>query len=90
MPEIKFDDNNYVSTTYFGYYNSKREERTFPVDNHIPIDGRGVTEAFLMDNTPSISYSLTQGHQEVICQRSTMMQISPYIDYLNLVPPVQG
>ena len=23
-----------------------------PVDNHIPIDGRGVTEAFLMDNTP--------------------------------------
>ena len=30
----------------------KGEERTFPVDNHIPIDGRGVTEAFLMDNTP--------------------------------------
>ena len=35
-----------------GYYKSKGEERTFPVDNHIPIDGRGVTEAFLMDNTP--------------------------------------
>ena len=48
----KFDDNNDVSTTYLGYYNSKGEERTFPVDNHIPIDGRGVTEAFLMDNTP--------------------------------------
>ena len=32
--------------------NSKGEERTFPVDNHIPMDGRGVTEAFLMDNTP--------------------------------------
>ena len=27
-------------------------KRTFPVDNHIPIDGRGVAEAFLMDNTP--------------------------------------
>ena len=48
----KFDDTNDVSTTYLGYYKSKGEERTFPVDNHIPIDGRGVTEAFLMDNTP--------------------------------------
>ena len=35
-----------------GYYKSKGEERTFPIDNHIPIDGRGVTETFLMDNTP--------------------------------------
>ena len=35
-----------------GYYKSKGEERTYPVDNHIPIDGRGVTEAFLMDSTP--------------------------------------
>ena len=48
----KFDDTNDVSTTYLGYYKSKGEERTFPADNHIPIDGRGVTEAFLMDNTP--------------------------------------
>ena len=48
----KFDDTNDVSTTYLGYYKSKGEERTSPVDNHIPIDDRGVTEAFLMDNTP--------------------------------------
>ena len=48
----KFDDTNDVSTTYLGYYKSKGEERAFPVDNHIPIDGRGVTEAFLIDNTP--------------------------------------
>ena len=47
-----FDDNNDVSTTYLGYYKYKGEERTLPVDNHIPIDGRGVTEAFLMDNIP--------------------------------------
>ena len=47
----KFDDTNDVSTTYLGYYRSKGEEKTFPVDTHIPIDGRGVTEAFLMDNT---------------------------------------
>ena len=47
-----FDDTNDVSTTYLRYYKSKGEERTFPVDNHIPIDGRAVTEAFLMDNTP--------------------------------------
>ena len=48
----KFDDTNDVNTTYLGYYKSKGEERTFPVDNHIPLDGRGVTETFLMDNTP--------------------------------------
>ena len=48
----KFDDTNDVSTTYLGYYRSKGEERTFPVDNHIPIDGRGVTETFLVDYTP--------------------------------------
>ena len=48
----KFDDTNDVSTIYLGYYKSKGEERTFPVDNHVPADGRGVTKAFLMDNTP--------------------------------------
>ena len=48
----KFDETNDVSTTYLGYYKSKGEERTFAVDNHIPMDGRGVTEAFLMHNTP--------------------------------------
>ena len=47
----KFDDTNDVSTSYLGYYESKGEERTFLIDNHIPIDGRGVTEGFLMDNT---------------------------------------
>ena len=47
-----FDDSNDVSTTYLRYYKSKGEERIFPVDNHIPTDGRGVTGAFLMDNTP--------------------------------------
>ena len=47
----KFDNTNDVSTIYLGYYKYKGEKRTFPVDNHIPIDGRGVTESFLMDNT---------------------------------------
>ena len=79
----KFDDTNDVSTTYLGYYKSKEEERTFP------IDGTGVTEAFLMDNTP-MNYSLTQGHQEVICQRNTMMQIDLCINYPNLELHVQG
>ena len=46
------DDTNDVSTTYLGYYKSKGEERTFPVDNHIPINGKGLTETFIMDNTP--------------------------------------
>ena len=35
-----------------GYYKFKGKERTFPVDSHILMDGSGVTEAFLMDNTP--------------------------------------
>ena len=48
----KFDETNDVSTTYLGYYKSKGDERTFPVDHHIPMDGRGVTEDFLMDSTP--------------------------------------
>ena len=36
----KFDDTNDVSTTYLGSYMAKDEPRTFPVDNHIPFDGR--------------------------------------------------
>ena len=48
----KFNETNDVSTTYLGYYKSKGKERTFPVDSQIPMDGRGVTEGFLMDNTP--------------------------------------
>ena len=48
----KFDETNDVTTTYLEYYKSKGEKRTFPVDNHILMDGRGVTEGFLMDNTP--------------------------------------
>ena len=83
-----FDDNNDVSTTYLGYYKSKGEERTFLVDNHIPIDGRGVTEAFMMDNTP-MKLFFDSGASRSICQRSTMMQISPCINYPNSVPPVQ-
>ena len=44
----KFDDTNDVSTTYLGSYMAKAEPRTFPVDNHIPFDGRG--------NVKSISF----------------------------------
>ena len=38
----KFDDTTDVSTTYLGSYIAKDEPRTFPVDNHIPFDGRGM------------------------------------------------
>ena len=44
----KFDDTNDVSTTYLGSYMAKDEPRTFPVDNHIPFDGR----AYLSNGTP--------------------------------------
>ena len=48
----KFDDTNEVSTTYLGSCLGKEEPRTFPVDNHIPFDGRGVSKAYLSNGTP--------------------------------------
>ena len=48
----KFDDTNDVSTTYLGSYMAKDEPRTFPVDNHVPFDGRGMSKAYLSNGTP--------------------------------------
>ena len=48
----KFDDTNDVSTTYLGSYMAKDEPRTFPVDNHIPFDGQGMSKAYLSNGTP--------------------------------------
>ena len=48
----KFDDTNDVSTTYLGSYMAKDEPRTFPVDNNIPFDGRGMSKAYLSNGTP--------------------------------------
>ena len=46
----KLDDTNDVSTTYLGSCMAKDEPRTFPVDNHIPFDGRGMSKhIFLME-----------------------------------------
>ena len=65
----KFDDTNDVSTTYLGYYKSKGEERTFTVNNHIPIDVRGVTEAFLMDNTPTKLFFDSTGSRNYLSKK---------------------
>ena len=48
----KIDDTNDVSTTYLGSYMAKDEPRTFPVDNHVPFDGRGMYKAYLSNGTP--------------------------------------
>ena len=48
----KFDDTNDVSTTYLGSYMAKGEPTTFPIDNHIPFDGRGMSKAYLSNGTP--------------------------------------
>ena len=48
----KFDDTNFVSTTYLGSYMAKDEPITFPVDNHIPFDGRRMSKAYLSNGTP--------------------------------------
>ena len=50
----RFDDNNDVSTTYLGSYLPGKDgkvKRTFEFNNHIPIDGRGVTSTYLTDET---------------------------------------
>ena len=47
----KFDDTNDISTTYLGSYMAKDEPRTFPVDNHNPFDGRGMSKAYLSNGT---------------------------------------
>ena len=48
----KFDDTNDVSSTYLGSYMAKDEPRIFPVDNHIPFYGRGMSKAYLSNGTP--------------------------------------
>ena len=48
----KFNDTNDVSTTYLGNYMAKDEPRTFPVDNHVPFDGRGMSKSYLSNGTP--------------------------------------
>ena len=64
-----------------------RVKRTFPVDNHIPIDGRGVTEAFLMDNTPMKLFFGSGASRS--CQRNFMILINLYTNFPSLLPVVQ-
>ena len=47
-----YDDTNDVSTTYLGTYLDENKPRTFNFENHIPMDGRGMARANLMDQTP--------------------------------------
>ena len=48
----KFDNTNDVSTKYYGSYMARDEPRTFPVDNHIAFDVRGMSKAYLSNGTP--------------------------------------
>ena len=61
-PSNCFDEVSAVSTTYLGGYLSPGEERTFPFENQVPIDSRGITLGHLMDRTV-IKFSLTMEHQ---------------------------
>ena len=67
----KFDDTNDVSTTYLGSYMAKDEPRTFPVDNHIPFDGRGMSKAYLSNGTP-VKLFFDSGASRAIYQRNSM------------------
>ena len=78
----KFDDTTDVSTTYLGSYLVKDEIRTFPVDNHIPFDGRGMSKAYLSNGTPM--KMLLQKHLGVICQRDFMTLTLCYMTCQNM------
>ena len=47
-----YDDTNDVSTTYLGTYHAGDKPRAFNFENHIPMDGRRIARANLMDQTP--------------------------------------
>ena len=47
-----YDDTNDVSTTYLGTYLDDNKPRAFNFENHIPMDGRGIARANLMDQMP--------------------------------------
>ena len=47
-----YDDTNDVSTTYLGTYLDGNKPRAFNFENDIPMDGRGIARANLMDQTP--------------------------------------
>ena len=53
-----FDDTNNVSITYLESYMAMDEPRTFPIDNHIPFDGRGIqwNKKLFFDSGASRSY----------------------------------
>ena len=44
-----YDDTNDVSTTSLGTYHAGDKPRAFNFENHIPMDGRGIARANLMD-----------------------------------------
>ena len=46
-----YDDTNDVSTTYLGTYLDGNKPRAFNFENHIPMDGRGIARANLIDQT---------------------------------------
>ena len=52
-----YDDTNDVSTTYLGTFHAGVKPRAFNFENHIPLDGRGIARANLIDQT-SLSLSL--------------------------------
>ena len=50
---------NDVSTTYLGTYHAGNKPRAFNFENHIPMDGRGIARATLMDQIPfKLSFEL--------------------------------
>ena len=47
-----YDDINDANTTYLGTYHAGDKPRALNFENHIPMDGRGIARASLMDQTP--------------------------------------
>ena len=84
-----YDDTNDVSTTYLGTYHAGNKPRVFNFENHIPMDGRGITRANLIDQTP-LKRFLIWVPLGVICPIPTTKLLKHCTSYLNSLPPVQG
>ena len=83
-----YDDTDDVSTTYLGTYLDGNKPRAFNFENHIPMDGRGIARANLMDQTP-LKVFFDSVQPGVICPTHFIKQQRHYTIFLSLLPHVQ-
>ena len=83
-----YDDTNDVSTTYLGTDHAGDKLRAFNFENHIPMDGRGIARANLIDQTP-LKLFFDSGVTRSYLSIPTTKLLKHCTSYLNSLP-VQG